>query len=91
MQFLNTLHAHENIGARTSVAVMLAEMQDKRTAGNLHIKRHSLGKSMLPIQIEAEKAEIKFTGFLYVENAKDRTGLLKLDCHSETPLRLIIP
>jgi len=79
MQGIDTLHAHENIGAGAAIAMMFAEVQHQIAARNLHIERHILSKAMFPVTLKTQIVEIKFSGFLNVENSEYRANLLKLD------------
>src|SRR6202030_93553 len=76
------------VGARRTVAVMFAEMNDERAAQNLHVDRQVGLKLTLPIDLAAQKIDIEFAGFFQGENAENRNGALKFDCHAILPLTL---
>ena len=46
---------------------MLRQMQDAITSGNLHVKGHPVSKSMFPVNLESEKANVELFCLCFVE------------------------
>ena len=50
---------------------MLAEMQDAAVAADRHVKRRIVVEAMLPLDLEAEEADIELARLGNVEDAQD--------------------
>src|SRR5208283_1868765 len=53
---------------------------------HLRIEREILAEAMFPIEREAEKPEVEFPGFVFVEDAQNRRGSFKSYCRSAATL-----
>src|SRR5262249_18055181 len=61
--------------------MMFAQMNHQPVARDLHVDRSTRLEAMLPINLEAEKIQVKLTRLVGREDAKDRNGALELHCH----------
>lgn len=50
-------------------------MKNKIVAGTLHIERETGLKPVFPIDIHAQKVDIKIPGFVFIKNSDDRYDL----------------
>src|SRR5688572_14519544 len=61
--------AHVDAGAWAAVAVMLAEVQHEVAARDLQVERQAVFETMLPVDLEAEVAQVKLARLRLVEDA----------------------
>ena len=55
--------------------MMFREVQNALIFGNLHVQWCALFEAALPIDGEAQEADVKFFRFLFVKDSEDRRGL----------------
>ena len=75
------LHLDTQSGAGTSVAVMLAQMEQQSAPRNLSIERRVGLVAVIPIHLEAEKSQIEFVRLGNIKNAKNRHHFHEPNCH----------
>src|SRR5581483_3214077 len=85
MQFRDAGRVDTGGRGRRGVAEMLAEMERRLTARNLHIDRVTGLETGLPIDLEAQKIQMEFLGLVACKNPKYGHGPLKLNCHRRRP------
>jgi hypothetical protein len=62
VEFFDAAHHHAQPRARRAVAMVLAEVQDQVAARHLAVKRSVVVEAMIPVDLEAEKAQIELVG-----------------------------
>lgn len=72
---LTGFNAHRRAG--TAVAVVLREVEDAATFGYLHVQRQAFFKTMLPIDLEAQKPDVELPGFGFVKDPENGCCLAK--------------
>src|SRR4029079_1916268 len=85
VQVPDASHVHIDARARRAVAVMLGQVQLQLAARYLHVDRRVRRKTVLPLDLAAEKIHIELKGLLQRENPEDRDGAFELDSHCSCP------
>src|SRR5581483_10077132 len=77
-----------DVGAGRGVAMMLGDVQEHPLAAHLHVERQVGLEAVLPVDREAEKAEVEFASLGLVEAPQDRNGAKVLKRHRAASLLL---
>ncbi|MNP67225.1 hypothetical protein D3C76_1630280 [compost metagenome] len=74
MQRVDILGGNKHCGTRRAVTIVLTEMQSQTGTRDLHVQRHIFTETVLPIQRETEKIQIKLPGLFNRKDAKNGNG-----------------
>lgn len=74
----NAPHPNEHRRSGAGVAVMLAQVQLEPRSGDLHVEREVVAEAMLPVDGEAEEADIELLRLLDREDAQDGDRVFEL-------------
>src|SRR6266404_821398 len=85
MQLSDTGHIDICDGAGRAIAVVLAEIDRQVVSLNLYEDRCSRFETMLPIDLEAQKIEVKFARLFQRKNPENWDGALELYRHCFPP------
>lgn len=79
MESLDPAHRYAKVCAGTPITVVLGEVKNQISPGNLAVEGSVVIEAMVPVHLEAEVSQVEFVRLRKIEYSQDRGDSLKCD------------